>query len=352
MLISSGLPQPGSARFMHPGRIRSYTKSIYLGFGPDRCWLFSQQCTAMHGCIDLAVRACAFCEAAYVCVVFPMPAASMLYYMYIAPRVLHFSAFHYLLQVVGGDVTIFDRVQGYDLAPSKLKRKEVLSVAECILEAKLHQAMDLRDYVFGKSLTAFREQTLTNTYDMTAVTTMVNHHKTMTMHVTEEEAAGYAMLAIYAVHFATVLSGELKKDFKYYSQFQVADNLRAGQNPTTDTAIIMLATSQQCIPTVMYEYKPTVHTDPSRVDVLALMEVFLQAYYCIRYYKIQVVLHCLTDLKTWHYFKIALNKKTSRLNIAWSHRIEQEDQLSEDHLAEHSKFILHEATKFCCDSET
>ena len=131
----------------------------------------------------------------------------------------------------------FYRLQGYDLA---LKRKEVLSIAECILEATLHQAMDLRGYVFGKSLvlTAVKKLTLANAYDMTTFTAMLNHHKAMTMHVTEEDTAGYGMLAIYTVHFATILSGELNNDFKYYSQFRVADNFRAGQNPTTDTAVI------------------------------------------------------------------------------------------------------------------
>ena len=61
MLISFGLPRPGSACFVFRGRIRSYTKGIYLDFGSDRCRLFSQQCTVwVSAC--LAVRACGFCE--------------------------------------------------------------------------------------------------------------------------------------------------------------------------------------------------------------------------------------------------------------------------------------------------
>ena len=58
------------------------------------------------------------------------------------------------------------------------------------------------------------------------------------MRVSLEEAAGYAMLAIFAVHFASVLSGELKNKFKYQAQFQVANNRKSGPNPSTDTAIL------------------------------------------------------------------------------------------------------------------
>ena len=39
-----------------------YTSAPELDFGPDRCWLFSQQSTIY---IDSAVRACAFCKSTY-----------------------------------------------------------------------------------------------------------------------------------------------------------------------------------------------------------------------------------------------------------------------------------------------
>lgn len=164
--------------------------------------------------------------------------------------------------------------------------------------------------VFGKSLNAIKEQALTNDYDMTATTALLNKHRKITVQVTLEETAGYTMLGIFAVHFADILSGELKGEYKYHPQLQVANNRKSGQNPSADTAILVLFAAKYLIPTVMYKYKPTIHPDLSRVDVLPMMEMLLQAHYCMRYYNLQVVLHCLTDLKTWHYFPKQKNINT------------------------------------------
>ena len=84
----------------------------------------------------------------------------------------------------------------------------------------------------------------------------------------------------WAVHFADVLSEELKNQFKYNTQLQVANNCKSGQNPSTDAAILVLMIPSKIIPTVMYEYKPGVYPDPSRVDVLAVMKCFYKLY-CI-----------------------------------------------------------------------
>ena len=95
VLISFGLPRPGSTCFRLRGHIRSYMKGDLRDL--LRLWtrllpLFSQQCMVWHSASTyrLHVRFSTYARA-----VFPMCAASKPYY--IAPRVLHFSAFHLLL---------------------------------------------------------------------------------------------------------------------------------------------------------------------------------------------------------------------------------------------------------------
>ena len=105
-----------------------------------------------------------------------------------------------------------------------------------------------------------------------------------------------------------------------------ANNKKRGQNPTSDTVIIMLLESSAAsldpkkIPVVVYKYKPTVHQDPGRVNDYDLMETLLQASYCLRFYVSQMI-HCLTDLSTWHYFKVR-STSSGKLNIEWWHLID------------------------------
>ena len=139
-----------------------------------------------------------------------------------------------------------------------------------------------------------------------------------------------------------VLSQETCREFKYQAQFQVADNGKPGPNPSTDCALLLLVGSSQLVPTVMYEYKPTVHSDKMRVDSIALLEMLLQAHYCMRFYNTTVVLHCLTDLRTWFYFKTTLNSG-GKLNVRWWHQFESAAE-TEEELVEHSKFIVSEVS--------
>lgn len=77
------------------------------------------------------------------------------------------------------------------------------------------------------------------------------------------------------------------------------------------------------IPVVVYEYKPAVHQDPERVNDCDLMEALLQASYCLRFYNVSQMIHCLTDLSTWHYFKVKRSTSSDKLmNIEWWHLID------------------------------
>ena len=54
------------------------------------------------------------------------------------------------------DVTIYDRIQRFDLAPSQIKSTEVLEIAKCILELEsgIADEMEIQPHVFSKSLDA------------------------------------------------------------------------------------------------------------------------------------------------------------------------------------------------------
>lgn len=250
-----------------------------------------------------------------------------------------------------GKVAIVDRIRAYDIAPSKVKNKEILEVARCILKPEgYHDLNDFRTDVFKDHYTAVKEMALTNDYNKSATTVLLNEHRRSTLKITLYEASGYTMLGLFAVYFSNVLSGELKKSFKYQPQYEVVDNEKSGQNPSTDTCIVLLMESctKDSIPVVMYEYKPIVNPDPSRMDVSALIEMLLQAHYCMRTHNLDTVLHCLTDLKSWYYYKIGFNKGTSNLSLKWWFKIEQEDVVSENQLEEHAKFLVGEVSEFVC----
>lgn len=61
--------------------------------------------------------------------------------------------------------------------------------------------------------------------------------------------------------------------------------------------------AQWIIPIVVYEYKPRVPSNLSDVNPMYFSELLLQAYYLKQYYSNPVV-HCLTDLHSFHYFYV------------------------------------------------
>ena len=157
------------------------------------------------------------------------------------------------------------------------------------------------------------------------------------------------MLGIYAVNFSEILSEELSKVMMYWNQMMTANNKERGQNPTSDTAIIMLLESSATsldpkkIPVVVYEYKPAVHRDPERVNDCDLMEALLQASYCLRFYNVSQMIHCLTDLSTWHYFKVKRSISSDKLmNIEWWHLIDHTFPLNMEIVTKHAGFLITE----------
>ena len=243
----------------------------------------------------------------------------------------------------------------YDLAPSKIKENELFAVANCILDTQpglLAPAKEtLVTQVFGKKYKQPDSQPDLTKYDKTleTIADSINRHRIRTINVHVEEAAGYTMLGNYAVHFSEILSEELSEVMMYWNQMMTANNKKRGQNPTSDTAIIMLLKSSATfdpkkIPVVVYKYKPVVHSDPEVVNHYDLMEVLLQASYCLRFYDVPQIIHCLTDLSRWHYFKVK-RSTSDKLNIEWWHLILHTFPLNKEIVREHAGFLTTEVKK-------
>ena len=69
------------------------------------------------------------------------------------------------------------------------------------------------------------------------------------------------------------------------------------------------------LPLALHEYKPTVDTRLLSVNPNQLMEVVLQGYYCLCQYKLNSIIHWLTDLQQWYYFRLSCER--SKMRCTW-----------------------------------
>lgn len=121
----------------------------------------------------------------------------------------------------------------------------------------------------------------------------------------KKEATGIPLVGMFAANVARLLNQILKQDFKIDMEFPVVkDRKMPGHPPACDAAICAVVVQTQ--PLVLYEYKSVVDPRSASIEIHDLMEVLLQGYYCLRYYKRSTILQCLTDLDQWWYFKVTL----------------------------------------------
>ena len=130
------------------------------------------------------------------------------------------------------------------------------------------------------------------------------------MHFRKKEACGTPSLACL-VAFAERLSKSPEFMLRVDMEFPVlVDKLKTGQKPACDGALCALTLCGRDPlpkPLILYEYKPIVDPRCEAVNEDHLMEVLLQGYYCLRQYKLPTIIHCLTDLYQWYYFKLVLD---------------------------------------------
>ena len=80
-------------------------------------------------------------------------------------------------------------------------------------------------------------------------------------------------------------------------------NRNRGHNPSIDVALVLKALDRQKVK-ILYEYKPSVHTNLVFVEVKFLI---LQCYYVLKFEHQKKILGCLTDLGVWYYFGLELS---------------------------------------------
>ena len=244
------------------------------------------------------------------------------------------------------------------MGPSEIEEGETLVVAGYIMNFKPgvypHPEDQLTTLVFGEKYQPPDSPPNLTECDETLkiLRDSVNKHKQKTYRLTLEEAAGYPMLGGHAVHFSEVLAEKLSQDIVAWNQMMVAKNSKPGQNPTSDAAVIMLLQNSDNplvpikIQVVVYEYKPKVSQKPSKVEISHLVEALLQAFYILRFYNIRKIIHCLTDLTTWHYFKVEESATSSdKMDIKWWHVINYTFPLDIESVTDHAGFLVTEVEK-------
>ena len=84
---------------------------------------------------------------------------------------------------------------------------------------------------------------------------------------------------------------------------------KQGANPASDGAVVAVLSQahHRYKPIMLFEDKAVVDPRPEAVAERAILEALIQSLYCFHYHNVTSILHCLTDLKMWHYFKLKEN---------------------------------------------
>ena len=165
------------------------------------------------------------------------------------------------------------------------------------------------------------------------------------LHFRIKEASGIPLFGTTLLAFAKLLSGEGTL-YKVDMEFPVVLHTRKrDQKPSCDGTISAVASVNLPVnlPVILYEYKPTVHPDPLIVNPDHLMELFLQGCYCLWQYELQSIVHCLTDLNSWHYLKLKKEGGGGKVGSQWCHSIPKNIDI-DSHVARLKLFISNTTT--------
>lgn len=197
-------------------------------------------------------------------------------------------------------MTLEMKIQEYLVPPSKIKIGEALDIGKIIFyNCGCCSLGELRQYWHNAQTdTAQRPQTVELEVDQLLLDTYNTHNLSI------DEASGYLPLGASIVYFGKLLSHHLNNWYVCHPQRSVGNIGTRGQNPSTDAAIVMREmVNQEYKSKVLYEYKPAgVSPNLEVIQILHLMELFLQCLYVMKYEGLSEIIGCLTDLHAWHYF--------------------------------------------------
>ena len=164
------------------------------------------------------------------------------------------------------------------------------------------------------------------------------------LHFRLKEASGIPLLGAFLAEAARQLSARVQVDHRVDMQIPVVvDTLERGQKPACDGALCAIMKGcmadnpdENILPVVLYEYKPSVDPRLLSVNPDDLMEMFIQGYYCLCQYKLETIIHCLTDLQQWYYFQ--LRKESARMRCMW-YNVFHSETPEEVQVASHVHFL-------------
>lgn len=213
--------------------------------------------------------------------------------------------------------------------------RELLATAVCIFT--LH---DMRMVLFSTSW-----ELDSPPVEMPPCDDIKSSHKLLSeciLRIGDKEMSGIPLLANILSYFVKAVNHNLVGTFAIDLEFVVLENYHTqGRKPASDVAILYKlekGPQQRLLPRVLFEYKPKVHEDKDKVNGDQLIELLLQAHYCLATYKVASLLCCLTDMRVWHYFLI--ERLERKLLVKRGHTGHLGKDLKEDELLTNVSLIV------------
>ena len=240
------------------------------------------------------------------------------------------------LQNSQGALTEGEKVKAFILAPSVYhESRSMLDIAKSILEGGIvdGDTRFLRQAFFAKDYTAPSPELSISEPVEAIFGTFATSCELKMKEFREREASGLPLLGLFAISVVEGLE-RLDRSWSLYATMEfpvVVDKLKRGVRPACAAAVVAIIDGNEK-PLVLFEYKPIVHP---RKEVLArqeLMEILIQGYYSLYQHGVSSVIHCLTDLEQFYYFKMEKAGR-SKMTIAWNFILSKHD------INSHLKFL-------------
>ena len=226
-----------------------------------------------------------------------------------------------------------DKLRSYELAPSK--RLDTVSFSE--VSGALFEELDVRSLhglIFSTPYTSPAATPTPTCPTNILIKSLQSVYEAIMPELNQKEACGVPLLGSFVAYLATELNKIINNSG--FTEFPlVLDVVKSGAKPASDSAIAKSVYSDKKLiskPIVLYEYKPTVYPRSNHVNRHFMMEVLIQAYYCLYQYKVPTFIHCLTDLHQWYYLKVD-KVKPSKLKIVWYKSINEKELSLDTHLS-------------------
>ena len=247
---------------------------------------------------------------------------------------------HIPLQNTEKPLTDVDKVKKFLLAPSTLDPHSFLNVVNALFKKPIPALKYFPDLLFSSPYTstspttsnpATSSQATSSSPATTSAATSSATVKKVQLVLNEtmkelhyKEACGIPLLGVFVAHLAKTLTDTTSFEILADMEFSVVTHkLKSGVKPASDAAMVV-ALVYAVKPVLLYEYKPVVDPRVDRIERKALIEVLLQGFYCLYQHNVTTVIHCLTDLSQWYYFKLE-KEKPSNMKIVWFQSIHEEE---------------------------